>query len=55
MQDGFVVTSVNDTEVKNIDEFKAALTNAKGGNIRLLGIYPGFQGTYAYPLNLGEE
>ncbi|MBC7652417.1 MAG: Do family serine endopeptidase [Deinococcales bacterium] len=55
MQDGFVVTSVNDTEVKNIDEFKAALTSAKGGNIRLLGIYPGFQGTYAYPLNLGEE
>ncbi len=55
MQDGFVVTSINDVDVKNIDEFKAALTNAKGGNIRLLGIYPGFQGTYAYPLNLGEE
>ena len=55
MQDGFVVTSINDVEVKNIDEFKAALTNAKGGSIRLLGIYPGFQGTYAYPLNLGEE
>ena len=55
MQDGFVVTSVNDIEIKNVDEFKAALTNAKGGNIRLLGIYPGFQGTYAYPLNLGEE
>ena len=55
MQDGFVITSVNDVEVKNIDDFKMALTNAKGGNIRLLGIYPGFQGTYAYPLSLGEE
>ncbi|MBC7720751.1 MAG: Do family serine endopeptidase [Pedobacter sp.] len=55
MQDGFVITSVNDIEVKNLDEFKAALTKANGGGVRLLGIYPGFQGTYAYPLNLGEE
>ncbi len=55
MQDGFVITSVNDIEVKNIDEFKTALSSAKGGSVRLLGIYPGFQGTYAYPLNLDEE
>lgn len=55
MQDGFVITSVNDVEVKNIDELKAALSKAGSGTVRLLGIYPGFQGTYAYPLNLGEE
>ncbi len=55
MQDGFVITSVNDIEVKNIEEFKAALSKAGNGNVRLLGIYPGFQGTYAYPLTLSEE
>jgi len=55
MQDGFVITSVNDEEIKNLDELKTALTNAKGGTVRLMGIYPGFQGTYAYPLTLSQE
>jgi serine protease Do len=54
MQEGFVITAVNDIEVKNIDELKAALNNIRGGNVRFLGIYPGFQGTYAYPLNLAQ-
>ena len=55
MQDGFVITSVNDQEIKNLDDLKAALTNAKGSSVRVLGIYPGFQGTYAYPLTLTGE
>ncbi len=55
MQDGFVITSINDVEIKSVEELKAALTNLKGSTVRLQGIYPGFQGTYAYPLNLGEE
>ncbi len=55
MQDGFVITNVNDIEIKNIDDLKSALTNAKRNTIRLLGIYPGYQGTYAYPLNLADE
>ena len=55
MQDGFVITAVNDTEIKSLDDLKAALTSAKGGTVRLMGIYPGFQGTYAYPLNLSGE
>lgn len=54
MQDGFVITSVNDQEIKTVDDLKAALTQAKGSTVRLMGIYPGFQGTYAYPLNLGS-
>ena len=53
MQDGFVITSVNEQEVKTVDELKEALKLAKGSTVRLMGIYPGFQGTYAYPLNLG--
>ena len=55
MQDGFVITSVNDEEIKNVDDLKKALNNAKGGTVRLMGIYPGFQGTYAYPLTLTGE
>lgn len=55
MQEGFVITSVNDEEVKSVDELKSALSNAKGGTVKLLGIYPGFQGTYAYPLTLNGE
>ena len=55
MQDGFVITSVNDQEIKTVDDLKAALTIAKGGTVRLMGIYPGFQGTYAYPLTLPSE
>ena len=53
MQDGFVITSVNDQEIKTVDDLKEALKLAKGSTVRLMGIYPGFQGTYAYPLNLG--
>lgn len=52
MQEGFVITSVNDVEIKTVDDFKNALQAAKGATVRLMGIYPGFQGTYAYPLNL---
>ena len=55
MQEGFVITSLNDEEIKSVDALKEALKNAKGGSVRLMGIYPGFQGTYAYPLTLPSE
>ncbi len=54
MQEGFVITSVNETEIKTVDDLKTALNSAKGGSIRFLGIYPGFQGTYAHPFNLAD-
>jgi S1-C subfamily serine protease len=55
MQDGFIITSVNGREVKNIEELKNVLVASKGGTVRLEGIYPGYEGSYAYPLNLREE
>ena len=55
MQEGFVITTINGVEVKNVDELKAALTNAKNGKVRVDGIYPGYEGNYTYPLNLGES
>lgn len=56
MQDGFVITGVNGREVKNIEELQEVLSSLKGGGVvRLEGIYPGFEGSYTYPLNLSRE
>ncbi|HWB26836.1 MAG TPA: trypsin-like peptidase domain-containing protein [Chitinophagaceae bacterium] len=53
MQEGFVITSVDGQAVNNLDDFKAALANAHG-TVRLEGVYPGYEGTYGYPLNLDD-
>jgi serine protease Do len=55
MQEGFVITTVNGIVIKNLDDLKAALERNKGNNVKLEGIYPGYEGSYGYPLNLGEE
>lgn len=54
MQEGFVITSVDGQEVKNLEDLKNILGNAQG-TVRLEGIYPGYEGTYGYPLNLSSE
>ncbi len=54
MQEGFIITSINGDEVKNLDELKTILSNAKG-TVRLEGIYPGYEGQYGYPLNLSAD
>ncbi|MCW3113207.1 MAG: HtrA protease/chaperone protein [Segetibacter sp.] len=53
MQDGFVITSVNGIVVKNTDDLRAALEKFKGSTVKLEGMYPGYEGNYGYPLNLG--
>ena len=54
MQEGFVITSVDGQDVKTVDELKAILGSAQG-TVRLEGIYPGYEGTYGYPLNLNGD
>ncbi len=56
MQDGFVITSVNGIVIKNLDDLRVALEKNKGNSstVKLEGIYPGYEGSYGYPLNLGE-
>jgi serine protease Do len=54
MQDGFVITSVSGTTVKSMAELKSALKNARG-TIRLEGFYPGYEGSYVYPLAITGE
>lgn len=55
MQDGFVITGLNGVVIKNLEDLSAALEKNKGNNIKLEGIYPGYEGSYGYPLNLSDE
>lgn len=56
MQQDFVISSINGQSIKTVEDLTATLTKAKG-TVRLEGFYPGFEGSYAYPLNLnaGDE
>lgn len=54
IQEGFIIQSVNGQEVKTVDELNAILANATG-TVKLEGIYPGYDETYGYPLNLGGD
>jgi serine protease Do len=52
MEEGFIITSVNGVDVRNVDELGKALYNARG-TIKIEGMYPGSD-MYTYPLNLNE-
>lgn len=54
MEEGFVITSVNGTDVTTVDELARIVGNANG-TVRVEGFYPGYDGTYTYPLNLGDD
>lgn len=51
MQEEFVITAVSGQAISSIEDLVAILEKAQG-TVRLEGIYPGFEGTYAYPLNM---
>lgn len=51
MQEGFVITSVDGQDVNSVEDLKSILAKSRG-TVRLEGIYPGYDGTYGYPLNL---
>ncbi|MDE3143341.1 MAG: trypsin-like peptidase domain-containing protein [Bacteroidota bacterium] len=54
MQEGFVITTVNGVDIKNLEELKEALSNIRG-TIYFEGIYPGSPETYRYPVKLDDE
>ncbi|MBL7710575.1 MAG: trypsin-like peptidase domain-containing protein [Chitinophagaceae bacterium] len=54
IQEGFVITSVNGTEISSIEQL-ARMIARTDGSVRLEGIYPGYDGSYTYPLNLDEQ
>ena len=53
MEEGFIITSVNGVEVKNVEELGRALLGARG-TVKVEGMYPGSD-MYTYPLNLSGE
>ncbi len=53
MDEGFVITSVNGRAIKSIDELSKVLNSAVG-TVKLEGFYPGFRGSYTYPLDLTD-
>ncbi|MFT3911001.1 MAG: trypsin-like peptidase domain-containing protein [Ferruginibacter sp.] len=53
MKDSFVILKVNDKDVKNVDELKAAVGSEK--SFTLSGFYPGYDGLYEYPITLDNE
>lgn len=54
MEAGFIITRINGQEVKTLEELNKFLSEASG-QVQLEGIYPGYEGTYGYPLNLSSE
>jgi len=54
IQEGFIITSVDGQAVNSLDDLKTIL-NSSDGTVRLEGVYPGYDGTYGYPLTLNGE
>ena len=54
IQDGFVITSANGVVVKNLSDLQVVLEKNKGNTVKLEGIYPGYESSYGYPLNLDD-
>ncbi|MES2373560.1 MAG: trypsin-like peptidase domain-containing protein [Bacteroidota bacterium] len=54
MQEGFIITSVNDQPIKTVSDLDKILSINKGRKVKIEGVYPGFESTYPYPLDLSD-
>jgi Do/DeqQ family serine protease len=54
IQEGFIITSVDGQDVTSVEGLNSILANATG-TVRLEGVYPGYDGTYGYPLSLNND
>ncbi|MDB5209709.1 MAG: HtrA protease/chaperone protein [Sediminibacterium sp.] len=54
MQEGFIITSVNDQPIKTVADLDKILSINKGRKVKIEGVYPGFESTYPYPLDLSD-
>ena len=54
IQEGFIITSVDGQDINNLDDLKTTLNNSHG-TVKLEGVYPGYDGTYGYPLSLDND
>lgn len=55
MEKGFIITGVNGSSIKSMNELAAALSNSRSSTIELSGIYPGYTGMYSYQINLNDD
>ena len=53
MRDGFIILKANNTEVTSVDELRSVL-NRSPKRVVLEGFYPGYDGAYQYPIEMGE-
>lgn len=53
MKDGFIITKANGKAVKSVEELKGVIGADK--DIKIEGIYPGYNEIFEYPLSLGSE
>ncbi len=54
LQESYIITSVNGTEVKTVEDLVNALKSAPNGKVRVEGVYPGFEGVYPYTIDLNS-
>ncbi|MCX8019324.1 MAG: Do family serine endopeptidase [Chitinophagaceae bacterium] len=56
MQEGFVITGVNDNEISSVEELTEAIRKARPSSVYFEGIYPEAPGAiYRYPLILEDD
>ncbi len=53
MKDGFIITKANGKTVTSVDQLKGVIGASK--EVKIEGIYPGYNEIFEYPLNLGAE
>jgi serine protease Do len=54
IQEGFIITSIDGQDVNSVEDLNSILSNSNG-TVRLEGVYPGYDGTYGYPLSLNND
>jgi serine protease Do len=55
MEEGFVILKVNGQQVASVDDFRKIVEQAGNGSLKLEGVYPGYDGSFTYPLKLNDE
>ena len=53
MRDGFIITKANGKPVNSVDELRSIIGSSK--DVKIEGIYPGYDETFEYPLDLSDS
>ncbi|HEY8688039.1 MAG TPA: trypsin-like peptidase domain-containing protein [Chitinophagaceae bacterium] len=53
MRDGFIITKANGKPIKSVDELRSIIGASK--DVKIEGVYPGYDETFEYPLDLADS